>query len=117
MGKKIESNEKLKTVINALEKKKGVNIVALDVSEESGYTDVMVFVTGTSVQHNKTLSDSVRRSLKTDGFSRPVVEGEQHASWVLIDAGDVVCHIMLEEIRQYYDLELAWSSSSKIQVS
>lgn len=108
---------KLKTIVEALNDKKGINLMAFDVDEQSGYTDYMVFVTGTSIQHNKTMSDAIARALKTDGFSRPIQEGDKNSRWILIDAGDVVVNVMLDEIRHYYDLETLWSDSAKIDLN
>jgi ribosome-associated protein len=108
---------KLKKVINTLCDKKGVNIVAFDVDKQSGYTDYMVFVTGTSIQHNNTMSDALMRELKTAGFLKPLVEGSNSAKWILIDAGDVVVNIMLDEIRDYYSLEDIWVDSRKVDIS
>jgi len=109
--------EKLKKVINTLSDKKGINIVAFDVDQKSGYTDYMVFVTGTSIQHNQTMSDALLREIKTAGFIKPLVEGSNAAKWILIDAGDVVVNIMLDELRHYYDLEDIWTDCRKIDVS
>ena len=108
---------KLKTIVDTLNDKKGINIMAFDVDEQSGYTDYMVFVTGTSIQHNKTMGDALARALKTEGFSRPVTEGDKNSKWILIDSGDVVINIMLDEIRHYYDLETLWEDSAKVDLS
>ena len=107
---------KLKTIVDSLSDKKGINIMAFDVDEQSGYTDYMVFVTGTSIQHNKTMGDAVARALKTDGFSRPVQEGDKKSKWILIDSGDAVVNVMLDEIRSYYDLEALWAECEKIDI-
>jgi ribosome-associated protein len=108
---------KLKTIVDTLNDKKGINIMAFDVDEQSGYTDYMVFVTGTSIQHNKTMGDALARALKTGGFSRPVQEGDKNSKWILIDSGDVVINVMLDEIRHYYDLEALWAECEKVDLS
>jgi ribosome-associated protein len=108
---------KLKKVIESLQDKKGINIMVFDVDEKSGYTDYMVFVSGTSIQHNNTMSDHVQRELKTGGYSRPLVEGANSLKWILVDAGDIVVNIMLDEIRDYYHLEDIWSDSVKIDIN
>ncbi|MGI6393532.1 MAG: ribosome silencing factor [bacterium] len=108
---------KLQKVVSILSDKKGLNISAFDVDKQSGYTDFMVFVTGTSVQHNKTMSDALVKELKTAGFGRPLVEGESSAKWILVDIGSVVVNVMLDEIRSYYALEDIWSKSEKVDIS
>ncbi|MBP5406912.1 ribosome silencing factor [bacterium] len=110
-------NEKLETILRTLSDKKGVNIMAFDVEKKSGYTDVIVFVTGTSTQHNTTMADSLLRELKNAGFAKPLIEGETSAKWILVDAGSVIVNIMLEELRDYYSLEDIWNGCSKIDVT
>lgn len=108
---------KLGKVIETLNDKKGVNIVAFDVDKQSGYTDFMVFVTGTSIQHNTTMSEALVRELKTAGYSKALIEGSGSSKWILIDAGDIVVNVMLDEIRDYYNLEDIWSLSKRIDIS
>ncbi len=112
--KKLDEAGKLKIVLKALDDKKAVNITAYDVSKQSGYTDFMVFATGTSSQHNKTMADSIVREVKTAGFHKSIIEGDRTASWILIDTGDVVVNIMLDNVRGYYDLESLWIDSDQI---
>lgn len=109
-------SKKLKTVLVTLFEKKGINVTVFDVDKQSGYTDFMVFVTGTSVQHNSTMSDSLLQALKSAGFGKPLIEGAGNAKWILVDAGSVVINIMLEELRGYYDLESIWSHCNKVDI-
>lgn len=114
--KKVDTEGKLKVVIKGLDDKKGMNILAFNVTEQSGYTDYMVFVTGTSSQHNKTLYENILRELKKNGYHKPIVEGAQTGKWVLIDAGDIVVNVMLDEIRHHYDLESIWSENPLVDI-
>lgn len=107
---------KLQKVVNAIDDKKGVNILAFHVTEQSGYTDYMVFVSGTSTQHNRTIWENIVKELKNNGLLKPTVEGEKEAAWILVDAGDVVINIMLEEVRHYYDLETIWQKSDPVSI-
>jgi ribosome-associated protein len=114
--RKTDTDVKLKTIINAIDDKKGVNILAFHVTEQSGYTDYMVFVSGTSTQHNKTMWENILKELKNNGLIKPTAEGEKEAAWILVDAGDVVVNIMLEEVRHYYDLETIWQKSDSVSI-
>jgi ribosome-associated protein len=113
---KMNNDTKLKKVVEILQEKKGINIMAFDVDIKSGYTDYMVFVSGTSIQHNQTMSDYLLRELKTAGYSKPLVEGGNSSKWILVDAGDIVINIMLDEIRDYYSLEDIWADSPKVDI-
>ncbi|WP_299947650.1 ribosome silencing factor [uncultured Microbulbifer sp.] len=94
---------------NALEDLKGKDIVALDVSELSDVMDNLLICTGTSSRQVKSLAENVVDELKKQGV-RPIgVEGKEQGEWVLVDYGDLVVHVMLEDLRGFYDLEKLWS--------
>ena len=96
-------------VINALEDLKAKDITVLDVSEVTDMTDTMIFVSGTSNRHVKSLADNVTMEAKKAGMQPLGVEGQDTGDWVLVDLGDVLVHVMLPEIRDMYDLEKLWS--------
>lgn len=103
--------EDLKTLVcQALEDLKGKEIVALDVRALTGVTDWMVFCTGTSTRHVKSLADNVEEEAKKQGVRAIGVEGKQMSDWVLVDFGDVVVHVMAPEARAFYDLERLWTT-------
>lgn len=104
-----ESDRLLEVVLAALDEMKGVDIRVVDVRELTSITDRMVIVSGTSTRHVKALADNVALQAKRHGFPALGVEGEQGAEWVLIDLGDVVVHVMLPEVRDFYALEKLWS--------
>lgn len=103
----------LEIVCTALDDLKGVAVKVIDVRELTSITDRMVIVSGTSTRHVKALADNVALQAKKHGFPALGVEGEQGAEWVLIDLGDVVVHVMLPEIRDFYALEKLWSVGSE----
>ena len=102
-------NTLLELVVKALEDLKGVDIRVLDVSGMTTITDRMVIVSGTSTRHVKALADNVILKAKQAGFPPLGVEGEQTAEWVLVDLGDVVAHVMMPAVREFYALEKLWS--------
>ena len=96
-------------VVDALEDRKGRNIVILDVADISDFTDFMVIASGTSNRHVKALVDQVVESAKAQGSGPRGVEGRETNEWVLVDLGDVLVHVMRVETRQFYDLERLWT--------
>lgn len=96
-------------VVAALEDHKAVNIAVLNVSKLTGVTDYMIVASGTSTRHVRALLDAVVVKAKEHGVMPLGVEGEQHAQWGLVDLGDVVVHVMLPEVRDFYQLEKLWS--------
>lgn len=103
------SEELNQIVINALEDLKGKNIVQLDVRELSNVMDTFIIASGTSNRHVKSMANNVVEDSKKLGY-RPIgVEGIDAGEWVLVDFGDTVLHVMLEETRSFYELEKLWS--------
>lgn len=95
--------------VEALDDLKAVNISVLNVSKMTGVTDYMIIASGTSSRHVRSLLDAVMVKAKERGIVPIGVEGEQHAQWGLVDLGDVVVHVMLPEVRDFYQLEKLWS--------
>ena len=95
--------------IAALEDLKGREILALDVRALTNVADCMVFCSGTSNRHVKSLADNVAVEIKKRGGQVMGMEGEDAGEWVLVDLGDVIVHVMLPETRVFYDLERMWS--------
>ncbi|MBP6136935.1 MAG: ribosome silencing factor [Clostridiaceae bacterium] len=95
--------------VDALEEKKAVDVEVLKVTTKTTLADVFVVATGTSNTHIKTLADSVEEKLKEIHNLTPHhIEGLEARSWVLLDYGDLVVHLMLEEDRMFYNLESLW---------
>jgi ribosome-associated protein len=104
----ITSEELRDLVVEALEDLKAGNVSVLDVRGRTSITDIMVIATGTSTRQVKALADNVRIKAAAQGCKPIGVEGEQYGEWILVDLGDVVVHVMLPEIRDFYSLEKLW---------
>lgn len=95
-------------VENAMSDLKALDITVLDVVGLTSVTDYMIVATGSSNRHVKAISNAVIMSSKEAGMQPLGVEGDTVGEWVLVDLGDVVCHIMQTEIREHYQLEKLW---------
>jgi ribosome-associated protein len=111
----LQGGELLALVMDALEDIKGVDIKVIDVSELTSITDRMVVVSGTSTRHVKALADNVALKAKQAGSPALGVEGAAAAEWILIDLGDVVVHVMLPAVREFYALEKLWSVGGRVE--
>ena len=101
--------KKLKNIIiNSLEDIKAVNPIAIDVTKISSLTDFMVIASGTSNRHIAAMSEHILEGLKETNISGIKIEGQGGDDWVLVDAGDVVIHLMSADAREFYDLESLW---------
>ncbi len=94
--------------MDALEDKKGENILLLDIHEIAIFADYFVICTGTSNRMLDSLADAAADKVKAKYEIRPRVEGSPDEGWVLVDFGDVILHLFSPERRQYYQLEDLW---------
>ncbi|MEJ0098526.1 MAG: ribosome silencing factor [Pseudomonadota bacterium] len=97
-----------------LDDMKAVNIKVFDVRRVTDVSDCMVLASGNSDRHVRSIADRVVERAKAAGF-RPVgVEGERDAEWVLVDLNDVIVHVMLPRVREFYGLEELWEPQAAI---
>ena len=98
-----------KSVIDALEELKAKDVREIDVRGKTSIADLLVIASGTSARHVKSIADEVARFAKKAGVMPLGVEGEVEGDWVLVDLGDVIVHVMLPRIREFYGLERLWT--------
>ena len=96
--------------------KKALDLVVLDVQSLSSVTDFFLVCSGRSTTHVATIAEAIRDELKADGVRPLHVEGVADSGWVLLDYGDVLVHVFLEETRVYYALERLWGDAPSIPV-
>ena len=107
--KKLTTAGKKKLVIEALDDIKARDIQAIDVRKLTSICDWIIVASADSARQTKSLARHVRDRLRDSGSSIVGVEGEGTGEWILVDAGDVVAHVMQPAVRSYYNLEELWS--------
>lgn len=100
--------------MDALEDKRAVDVVVLEVGHRTQMTDTMVVCTGTSNIHIRALADGVIEKMKDAGYKGVRAEGYNDARWVLIDYADVILHIFAESEREFYQLEKFWGGTRPV---
>jgi len=95
-------------VVQALDDMKAVNVKQLDVREQTDIADVMFIASGNSDRHVRAIADRVVEFAKKAGFRPMGLEGEREGEWVLVDLRDVIVHVMLPRVREFYRLESLW---------
>ena len=99
--------------VTALEDIKARDISVLDVRKLTSLYDTLIIATADSARQAKALAQHVREKLKEAGAPIIGVEGEDAGEWVLIDAGDIVVHVMQPTVRAYYNLEELWAPPAR----
>jgi len=98
--------------ISALEDIKATDIKVLDLRGRSDMTDMMVIASGNTSRQVKSLAGNVVEKAKEAGQVPRGVEGDLHGEWILVDLGDLVVHVMLPSVRDFYNLEKLWGDES-----
>lgn len=95
--------------------KKAEDIVALDVGDIISITDAFLITSASNTRQVRTIVEEIEKAMKEHASSPPTsVEGLDDATWVLLDYGDVVVHVFLDETRAYYELERLWTDAPQI---
>lgn len=106
--------ELLVTAAKAASDKKGEDTVVLEVGSVLAITDAFVITSAANTRLVKTIADEVERKIDEAGGPKPLrIEGLDDARWVLMDYGDFVVHVFLDEVRRYYELERLWSDAPR----
>ena len=104
--------------MRAADAKQAEEIVVLDVAEMLSVVDYFVICSGRNSRQVATVVEEVEAAARrVTGRSPLRVEGLKDATWVLMDYGDIVVHVFLEETREYYDLEHLWSGTPRVSTS
>ena len=104
-----------RTAARAASAKGGDETVIIEVGAVLAITDAFVITSGRNTRQVKTIADEVESKLKSEGGISPLrVEGLGDGQWVLLDYGDLVIHVFLDETRDFYDLERLWSDAPRV---
>jgi ribosome-associated protein len=99
-------------VTTALDDMKAVNVRVLDVRGLTDIADTMVIASGNSDRHVRSIAERVVEKAKELGFRPLGTEGARDGEWVLVDLQDIVVHVMLPRVREFYGLERLWDNGA-----
>ena len=106
--------DRLKLAWAAMDAKKAFHVVAYDVSTRTSLAEAFLLCSVNSSRQAQAVADEVDRALVAVGSRALSVEGYSGSGWVLMDYGDFVLHIFLEERREFYSLERLWGDAPEI---
>ncbi len=105
-----------RTAARAASAKGGEATVIIEVGLVLAITDAFVITSGRNTRQVKSIAEEVEVQLKAEGDIKPLrVEGLGDSQWILLDYGDLVIHVFLDETREYYDLERLWSDAPRVE--
>ena len=110
-----QSKMMLKLIYQALEDKKGEDIVMIDISQVSVLADYFVICSAGNDSQIQALVDNVDEKMHENGYQIRQQEGRNSGTWVLLDYGDVIVHIFERENRSFYNLERIWNDGKAVQ--
>ena len=104
----------LEGILKGIFEKKGQDVLTIDLRKlENRITDYFVICHGSSTTQVDSICDSVEDAVRMESGEKPLhVEGLENCFWVLLDYGNVVVHIFLDEYRNFYNLESLWADAS-----
>lgn len=111
-----ESPPELAVLAEAVLERNADDPVLLDLRGISDATDFFLVATGDSDVHTKAIAENVRRHMEDAGFSPGGVEGENKGRWILLDYFNVVVHIFLPRVRDFYQLERLWGDAPRVAI-
>ena len=104
-------------VTSALDDMKAVNVRVLDVRGLTDIADTMIIACGNSDRHVRSIAERVAQKAKAAGFRALGTEGARDGEWVLVDLQDILVHVMLPRVREFYGLERLWEGGPVLPVA
>lgn len=107
----MDAKKKVDIIKDALEDKKASDIKIMDVSEQTSLGDYFIVASCQSSVQVRACVDEIEEKLEEQGVVVKHKEGYQGGSWILMDYGDVIVHVMQQETREFYSIERLWEES------
>ena len=110
----IEINDKIKTILNACDDKKGYNFTIINISKISSVCDYFIICSGNSDRQTQAIADEVESKIEKAGYEVYHKEGMSTGRWILLDLDNIFVHIFHRDERDMYDLETLWNEGEFI---
>ena len=103
-------------IASAADDIKAIDLVVLNLSKLSSFTDYFVICSGKSDRQVRAIADNILDETKLKNKMPIGIEGYQRGLWILLDFGEVVAHIFYHEVRDYYNLEKLWGDAKRVKL-
>ena len=112
----MDSFNKLQIIYKALDDKQAIDIKMIDIREISYIADYFIIASASNVNQMQAFIDNIETELIKEKLHLPKIEGKRDSSWILMDFGDIVVNLFLDEERQFYDIEKLWRDGKYIEL-
>jgi len=112
----LTAERKVRRAARAALDRRATDVLVLDLQGLSSVTDYFLLCSCKSTTHMETTTDAIRDELRSDGVRPRHAEGVAESGWILLDYGDVLMHVFLEETRAYYSLERLWGDAPAVSL-
>lgn len=112
----LDSEEKVRLMAQAADAVRASDILALDLRGLTIIADFFLICTGNSSIQIRAIADRIEEKLRDYGYRKHRIEGFQEATWILMDYGDVVAHVMAAEQREFFNLEAFWKDAPRLEL-
>ena len=106
--------QRVREAVAAADDRKALDLKVLHLQQVSDFTDYFLICSGSSERQVQAIADAVQERLRANGVRPLHVEGYNRGQWVLLDYGDLVVHVFLEEPRRFYALERLWGDAPDV---
>ena len=113
----MEALQMAQIAVKALSDKKGTEIKLLKTTDLTVIADYFIICTATSAPHIKALTEEIDKKLSEQGIEPLHKEGYRASTWVLLDYGELVIHVFLDDTRSFYGLDRLWSDAEDIDIT
>lgn len=110
----MKNTEMVQIIAEACDDKRAENIVALDMNKVSLVADYFIICHGSNERQVQAIARSIKDTAEKKGLNVNRMEGFEQARWVLVDVGEIVCHIFHKDERNYYNLERLWGDAARL---
>jgi ribosome-associated protein len=104
-----EPGSLLELVLKSLDDDQAQEVVVIPLEGKSAIADYMIVASGRSNRQVASIAEKLAERVKHGGFGSSRIEGLPAADWVLVDSGDIICHVFRPEVRTFYNLERMWA--------
>jgi ribosome-associated protein len=109
-----DTGARVRAAVAAAEDRQAVDLKVLHLGDISGFTDYFLICSGTNERQVQAIADAVEERLRAERVRPLHIEGFNRAQWVLLDYGDLIVHVFLEQPRSFYALERLWSDAPDV---